>query len=103
MREYYTEAYYARILNSNVNYQTNKNLSYGSSQRIHPPQSMYQVHLQTQHTVPSRFSKNNGVNEAFSTKVLRYRQTTQNIRLEEQLSFGLCWFSNIKFATNKTS
>ena len=37
MREYYTEAYYARILNSNVNYKTNKNQSYGNSQRIHPP------------------------------------------------------------------
>ena len=38
MREYYTEAYYARILNSNVNDQTNNNQSYGNSQRIHPPQ-----------------------------------------------------------------
>ena len=39
MREYYTEAYYARILNSNVNYKTNKNQSYGNAQSIHPPQS----------------------------------------------------------------
>ena len=37
MREYYTEAYYARILNPNKNYQTNTNQSYGNSQRIHPP------------------------------------------------------------------
>ena len=36
MREYYTEVYYARLLKSNVNYQTNKNQSYGNSQRIHP-------------------------------------------------------------------
>ena len=51
MREYYTEeAYYARLLKSNVNYQTNKNQSYGNSQRIHLPhmQSIFkQVHNAT--------------------------------------------------------
>ena len=31
MREYYTEAFYARVLNSNINYKAN-------AQRIHPPQ-----------------------------------------------------------------
>ena len=30
MREYYTEAFYARVLNSNTNYKAN-------AQRIHPP------------------------------------------------------------------
>ena len=34
MREYYTEAFYARILNSNTNYKAN-------AQRIHPPQYFY--------------------------------------------------------------
>ena len=38
MREYYTEAYYARVLNSNINYKANKDQSDGNAQRIHPPQ-----------------------------------------------------------------
>ena len=55
MREYYTETYYARILNSNVNDQTNKNQSYGNSQRIHPPQFLkmsnsIQTHFCNVHT-----------------------------------------------------
>ena len=36
MREYYTEAFYARILNSNTNYKAN-------AQRIHPPQFITSV------------------------------------------------------------
>ena len=39
MREYYT--YYARVLNSNINYKANKDQSYGNAQRIHPPQELF--------------------------------------------------------------
>ena len=41
MREYYTEAYYARQLKANVNYQINKNQSYGNSHTILPPQTIF--------------------------------------------------------------
>ena len=37
MREYYTEAYYARQLKAKVNNQINTNQSYGNSRTIHPP------------------------------------------------------------------